>query len=60
MLRALIETYMSEVGFDSYEKAGVTYWGHSRLGQGRTFEDALTWWMGVEAAERLDLAGIVD
>ena len=48
MLRALIETYLRRVGFTTYDKDGQTYWGHPRLGEGRTFEGALTWWLGVE------------
>lgn len=50
MLQALIETYLREVGFTTYEKDGVTLWGHEKLGLGRSFDDALTWWMGVERA----------
>lgn len=60
MLRALIETYLREVGFTTYDKDGVTYWGHPNLGHGRRFEDALTWWMGTErvAADRSVTASV--
>lgn len=49
MLKALIETYLRQSGFTTYTQEGITYWGHPQLGQGRSFENALTWWMGVES-----------
>lgn len=50
MLQALISTYLRRVGFTSYVgDQGVVYWGHPDLGHGRTFEDALAWWLGREA-----------
>lgn len=49
MLEKLIRAYLEGVGFTSYvSESGVEYWGHRELGGGRTFEDALKWWMGVE------------
>ena len=60
VLRPLVEAYLRSVGFASYENPQLgTLWGHSRLGHGRRFADALTWWMGVERAdgERRGVAG---
>lgn len=49
-LRTIIEAYLRSVGFHSTEYGdGHIFWGHPHLGEGRTFEGALTWWMGCES-----------
>lgn len=51
MLRALLETYLEQVGFHrSAYPAGGEYWGHPEMGEGRTFEQVVHWQMGREAA----------
>lgn len=52
-LRAANEGYLRAVGFLTYEHDTLgTLWGHPELGQGRTFDDALRWWMGHEERAR--------
>ena len=58
MLRALIATYLCQVGFTTYEHDGITYWHHPNLGGGRYFNEAVAWWIGTEEARAngLDIA----
>jgi hypothetical protein len=51
MLQALIETYLRQVGFTTYERDGETYWGHPSLGHGRTFDNALLYALGCERSQ---------
>lgn len=50
-LRALLEAYLRSKGFTTYERDGITYWGHPELGQGRAFTAAVAWQIGREDAE---------
>lgn len=41
-----LERQLVAAGFNHYDKDGVRYWGHPKLGQGRYFIDALIWAIG--------------